>query len=56
MLIYKDICTIFHGDTAKYTISDSIFTNITLRNGFPAISDSKYSIFNINNSQFSNMK
>eukprot|EP00833_Pecoramyces_ruminatium_P013753 jgi/Orpsp1_1/1187785/evm.model.d7180000060165.1 len=52
---FTDICTIFHGDTAKYTISDSIFTNITLRNGFPAISDSKYSIFNINNSQFSNM-
>ncbi|ORX57107.1 hypothetical protein BCR36DRAFT_395258 [Piromyces finnis] len=55
--IFKNyIITLFEGDNNKYTITNTIFKDINLKNSLPLISDSKYSTFNISNIELKNIK
>jgi len=51
----KDSSTLFTGSYCNFTIEDSIFSNISLRKSIPAISNSRYSIYTITNTEFNNI-
>ncbi|ORX42811.1 hypothetical protein BCR36DRAFT_305666 [Piromyces finnis] len=55
MYISVDTSTLVYGFKNNYLISDSSFQNITLKSSLPAIIDSKYSNFTINNIRISNL-
>ncbi|ORY21775.1 hypothetical protein LY90DRAFT_676120 [Neocallimastix californiae] len=51
----KNLCTLFHGDDNIYEIDNSYFYDIKLSNSIPILSDSRFSIFTITNTKFSNI-
>jgi len=53
--LYLDTSSLFLGHNNKFTISDSLFQNITIKNSLPYIADSKLSDFTISNTEFKNM-
>jgi len=45
----------FTGSYCRFTIEDSIFSNMSFKKSVPAISNSKYSIYTIKNTEFNNI-
>ncbi|ORY44269.1 hypothetical protein LY90DRAFT_509706 [Neocallimastix californiae] len=47
--------SMFTGSYCRFTIEDSIFSNMSFKKSVPAISNSKYSIYTIKNTEFNNI-
>jgi len=55
-LIRIDSNTLIYGNNLNLDISNTLFTNITSKISIPVVTNSKYSLINISNTVFSNLK